>query len=91
MTKSQRLKYVEVVFERAREEWPDEGTVEEKWNTIQTALVEAAVETLGRTKRKQCDWFYKYEDSIRPYLKRQNSAYTKWLASSDWKDLVQFR
>ena len=31
MTRSQRREYVEAVLERAREEWPDEGTVEEKY------------------------------------------------------------
>ena len=33
---------MEAVVERAREEWLDEGTVEEKWRVMRTALVDTA-------------------------------------------------
>ena len=49
--RSKRKDYVEAVVEKAREEWPDDGTVEEKWRAVRRALVDTAVETLGRAMR----------------------------------------
>lgn len=88
--RSQRQEYVEAVVEKAGEEWPDEG-VEEKWRVMRTAIVEAAEETLGRARRSQPDWFLDSEDSIRPFLQARNTAYTKWLATGDRRELVKFR
>ena len=89
--RSQRQEYVEGVVERAREEWPDEGTVEEKWRAMRTALVDTAGETLGKAKRSQPDWFLDADDTIRPFLQTRNAAYTKWLATGDRQELVKFR
>ena len=78
-------------MERAREEWPDEGTIEEKWRAMRTALVDTAGETLGKAKRSHPDWFLDAEDTIRPFLQARNAAYTKWLATGDRQELVKFR
>ena len=88
---SQRQEYVKGVVERAREEWPDEETVEEKWRAMRTALVDTAGETLGKAKRSQPDWFLDAENTIRPFLQARNAAYTKWLATGDRQELVKFR
>ena len=89
--RSQRQEYGKAVVERAREEWPDEGTVEEKWRAMRTALVDTADEMLGRAKRSQPDWFLESEDTIRQFLQARNAAYTKWLSTGDRQELAKFR
>ena len=88
---STKQEYGKAVLERADRDWPDEGTAEEKWKVVKTALVDVAEKALGRARRRQPDWFQEYEDTIRPYIQARNDANTKWLASSDREDLVRFR
>ena len=88
---SQKDEYVEAVLERAGGEWPDEGTVEEKWKVLRGALVDVATETLGKARRRQPDWFKEAEDDITPHLQARNAAYSRWIASHDRQDLVHFR
>ena len=42
--------YIEEVLERATSAWPKEGTVEERWEVIHSALLESADELLGYAK-----------------------------------------
>ena len=79
------------MLERAREGWPEDDTVVEKWKVMRAALVDTALETLGRVRRSQPDWFRESEDIIRPYLQERNVAYTKWLANTNRQYLVKFR
>ena len=39
--------YIEEVLERATSTWPEEGTVEERWEVMRSALLESADELLG--------------------------------------------
>ena len=88
---SLRQEYVQAVLERADRQWPEDGTAEDKWSVVRSALVDSAEETLGRARRRQPDWFVKSEDTIRPYLQMRNAAYTRWLASNNQCDLAEFR
>ena len=42
---------------KTAEAWDNEGTVEEKWSVVWSALVEAGEEVLGHEERQQPDWF----------------------------------
>ena len=49
--------YRECVGTKAAQVWEDEGTVEEKWSAIRSALVEAGKEVVGQEGRQHPDWF----------------------------------
>ena len=88
---SLRRKYVARVLKRSEAEWPKEQeAVEEKWRAIQAALVNTAVEVLGKEKKRQPDWFQDSKDHLRPYLHAWNSMYRNWLFSNKRQDLVKF-
>ena len=88
---SVRTEFVSGVLERARAEWPEEQSAQEKWRMMKAAMVDTAGEILGKVKKRQPDWFQASEDHLRSYLLARNSAYRKWLASADRKDLIWFR
>ena len=69
--------YSECVSTRVEENWSEDGTIEEKWSVIRSAMVEAATEVLGHEKKHQPDWFRENEDSIEPFFKRRNQLYSK--------------
>ena len=73
--------YTERVSTKAMEMWEDNGTVEEKWASIRSALVEAAEEVLGHEKRQHPDWFQESSEILEPLLQRKNLLYTKRLCS----------
>ena len=79
-TRFRKQEYVEGVLERAREGWPEDETVVEKWKVMRAALVEV--------RRSQPDWFHESEDIIRPYLQERNVAYAKWLVNNNGQYLV---
>ena len=83
-TRFRKQEYVEGVLERAREGWPEDETVMEKWEVMRAALIDTALKTLGRVRSSQPDWFRESEDIIRPYLQERNVAYTKW-TDSIWR------
>ena len=88
---SVRTEFVSGVLERARDEWPEEQSAEEKWRVMKAAMVDTAGEILGKVKKRQPNWFQDSEDHLRSYLMARNSAYRKWLASADRKYLIWFR
>ena len=49
--------YIEEVLERATSAWSEEGTMEERWEVMCSALLESADEFLGYEKSRQPDWF----------------------------------
>jgi len=55
---------------------------EEKWGVMRMALVDTALELLGKTSRRRPDWFHESEDIILPFLQARNKAYTSLFASS---------
>ena len=64
--------------------------VEKLWGVIRDAMTTAAEETLGRTSRRQPDWFRDSESIIRPLIEARNCAFTKWLKSKDERDRKAF-
>ena len=72
--------YREHVSSKAVEVWKDEGTVEEKWSAIRSALVEAGKEVLGQ-ERQHPDWFRESSEILEPLFQRRDLLYTKWLSS----------
>ena len=60
--------YILEVLERVTSAWPEEGTVEERWEVMRSALLESADELLGCEKSRQPDWFQESADELRPQL-----------------------
>ena len=60
--------YIEEVLERATSAWPEEGTVEERWEVLRSAMLESADELLGYETSRQPDWFQESADQLRPWL-----------------------
>ena len=88
---SLKEEYVNGVLNRARPEWTEKDTVEDKWRVMRATLVDIAEEVLGKVKKRQPDWFLDSKDHLTSYLQARNSAYRKWLDSSDRQDLMSFR
>ena len=83
--------YIEKVLERATSAWPEEGTVEERWEVVRSALLESADELLGYEKSRQPDWFQESVNELGPQAQRRNNAYDRWLASGKEEDLTRFK
>ena len=74
----------------AQAAWPQNGSVEEKWKAIRSALNKAAESVLGSEQRRQPDWFQESKTTILPALEYQNRMYTQWFATGDARDLQKF-
>ena len=86
-----RVPYVECVLEKARTGWPVDGSVEEKWGVLRSAMTGAADEVLGKARRRNPDWFVESKEDLKPLLQRRNDCYRKWLATGRNEDMVRFR
>lgn len=49
--------FQEHVCSKPKEQWTNNGTVEEKWIAIKTALTKAAQFVLGKHQGHQSDWY----------------------------------
>ena len=91
---TRRHVYRERVGMKAAEAWDNEGTVEEKWSVVRSALVESGEEVLGHAKRQHPDWFRDSAEVLGPLFQRRNLLYTKWLSSghaTDHRNFVKAR
>ena len=70
---TQRRLFQEQVADRAAEEWPNGGSVEEKWEVLKFALTKSAEALLGTEDRHHPDW------SCESAGEWRNQLYTKWL------------
>ena len=89
-----RGKYQQRVGEGVNRAWDGEGSVEEKWEVMKAALCESAQLLLGRTKRRDPDWFQESIQILKPFLEERNRMYAKWLGSkkeSDWRKFLKLR
>ena len=50
---------------------------------VKSALVESAVDVLGKAKGSQSVRFCESEKVIKPYITTINTLYSKWLGSSN--------
>ena len=85
---SLRESYIDCVVGRARTGWPEDGTVEDKWQKIRSALITTSDELLGLASSRQPDWFKESESELTPYLIAKNDAYNTWLSR---ENLTRFR
>ena len=83
--------YIEEVLERATSAWPEEGTVEKRWEVMRSSLLESADELLGYEKSRQPDLFQESADELRPQLQQRSNAYDRWLASGKEEDPTRFK
>ena len=74
-----REEYVRKVMERANKTWCDEDGVDEKWETVRSALVTTAEEVLGPAGCSQPDWFRDSIDKLKPLLAIRNTGYSRGL------------
>ena len=86
-----RDEYLEKVLEKAREAWCEDNGVDEKWLTIQSALVTTAEDVLGRAGRSQPDWFRDTVQELKPLLNLRKAAYSRWLGTGKQEDLIRFK
>ena len=77
--------------DRAVTSWPRDGSAEEKWAVMRSALVESATASLPTVERHHPDWFREYADDLKPVLECRNKLYDKWLATKRAGDHLQFR
>ena len=70
--------------------WKPDSALEEKWNTLKTALVDAAKTTIGFEKRRYPDWFRENMNVLEPLFYKRNQQYLKWLGSGSSSDKVKF-
>ena len=54
---SRREEFQQQATEKAATNWPEDGTAEDKWQVLQSALLESAETVLGTETRHQPDWF----------------------------------
>ena len=65
-------------------------SVEEKWEVIKKALCESAQLLLGKTKRRDPDWFLENSHIFKPLVEERNKLYTKWLGTKKENDRRKF-
>ena len=71
--------------------WLHDGSVEEKWSVVKSALTNTAESALGFEVRRQPDWFNESEAIIQPALQCRNELYRQWLCTKGTADLQRFR
>ena len=81
-----REKYVAEVSRRLKDGWCEEGSVEEQWQVMKSALCEAANSTLGTSLRKKADWFEESTGVLRPMLEKRRGAYLEWLDTGNERE-----
>ena len=89
MTTKER--FVEQVLKRAAESWPEEGSLEEKWTAVRSALTETADQQLGRVSGNNPDWFGEAMGHLTPLLQERNAAYLRYLRSQRPEDHRKFK
>ena len=72
--------------ERIQKEWKSDGTVEEKWNVMKTALCETASSVLGTACKRQVDSFRESDDDLRPLIEERNRLHASWLNTGSHRD-----
>ena len=83
--------FIEQVLEKASEDWAVDGSVQEKWSVVRSALTETADDVLGKVRCYQPDWFQESMEELKPLLQQRNDAYKKWLATKRMADLSRFK
>ena len=78
--------YLKSTGEKLMKDWDNPFSVEEKWNTFESALCGSAEKLLGHVDRNQPDWFRESEVNIKPLFAVRNRLYALWLATGSERD-----
>ena len=87
----QQEAFQQQVANRASAAWPVEGSAEDKWEAMRSALLDSAEAVLCTKSRYHPDWFRECANELEPILQRRNKLYTKWLATKCADDQRRFR
>ena len=88
---SLREAFQENTVKRIQIECCQDGSVEEKWSVIRSALTKTAELVIATVSRHQPDSFRESEATILPALQYRTHCYTKWLATGNLADLQKFQ
>ena len=67
------------------------SSVDCKWSTVKSAVVDAAEQVVGRDKRRMPDWFRDNALVLEPLLESRNTLYSQWLRSGRDSDHRAFK
>ena len=79
-----------LVSNTVKETWKVDSSLEDKWNTLKTALVDAAKTTVGIEKHKHPNWFRENMMVLELLFKKRNQLYIRWLGSGLSRDKEKF-
>jgi len=88
---SSSVRYLETVVQRFNNSWSEDGTLEEKWQSVRDALTSAANDVLGFSSHRQADWFSDSLEHLQPLLMYRNEAYNNWINTGKYDDLIAFK
>ena len=67
------------------------NTSQQNWDTLRLCIISAAEKTLGRSWRKQPDWFQENIDTLSPLITAKNKSYDKFLRPNTRGKCKDFR
>ena len=82
--------FQELASKSVREQWKVDGSTQDKWVAIRSALTEVAKSALGVEKRRHPNWFRVSANSLEPILQKRNQLYLRWLGSGLSSDRQNF-
>ena len=85
-----RSEFQDQVCKMTRELWNSQGTVEEKWAAIKTALCVSAKSILGSERKQQPDWYWESSAELKPLFVERNRLYSRWLSTKRESDRKKF-
>ena len=74
--------FVRVVEQELQTKWDETSSVQEKWDTLKSALCDGAKTELGYEDRKQPDWFRESENDLKSLFSEKNRLYVLWVSTS---------
>ena len=74
--------FVRVVEQELQTKWDETSAVQEKWDTLKTALCDGAKAELGYEDKKQPDWFRESEKDLKSLFSERNRLYVLWISTS---------
>ena len=69
----------------------EEGSTEENWMALKDCIMSCAEKCVGRSKRKQPDWFKDAIDVLTPLLADKQEAYNRFLCTQNSETKKEFR
>ena len=73
-----------------KENWDQNGSIEDKWKAMKEALMGAANATLDVDKRYHPDWYKETVPELKPILEERNRFFETWLNSGQDRDRQKF-